>query len=198
MNQFKFIENYLYIYQLKKYVILPTFPDSINDSLGSTFSSTNILSRTAPIYAYSYSGPRKVTLNITLHRDMMASYNYSNRSFLEDANVDEDYVDVALNYLQAMALPTYKANEVVKSIQAGKIVNPPLVAIRFGNEVWVKGVISGDVSVEYSGSINENGKYQMASLTVTVLEVDPQDAETVAKWGSFRSLGTNFTDTIAK
>lgn len=198
MNQFKFIENYLYIYQLKKYVILPTFPDSINDSLGSTFSSTNILSRTAPIYAYSYSGPRRVTLNITLHRDMMASYNYSNRSFLEDANVDEDYVDVALNYLQAMALPTYKANEVVKSIQAGKIVNPPLVAIRFGNEVWVKGVISGDVSVEYSGSINENGKYQMASLTVTVLEVDPQDAETVAKWGSFRSLGTNFTDTIAK
>lgn len=59
-QQFDLIENYIYIYQLDKYVIIPVYPEQISDSLGSKFASVNPLSRTAPIYAYSYAGPRNV------------------------------------------------------------------------------------------------------------------------------------------
>ena len=57
MARFNLIENYIYIYQLDAYLILPVYPDRLTDSLGSTFASTNALARTAPIYSYSYSGP---------------------------------------------------------------------------------------------------------------------------------------------
>ena len=73
---YKLIENYIYIYQLNKYVIIPVYPEQIQDSLGSTFATENILSRTAPVFSYSNSGPRSIQFTFSLHRDMMNSFNY--------------------------------------------------------------------------------------------------------------------------
>ena len=42
-SPYKLIENYIYIYQLDKYVIIPVYPETLQDTLGSTFSSENIL-----------------------------------------------------------------------------------------------------------------------------------------------------------
>lgn len=104
---FDLVENYIYIYQLDKYVILPVWPESVTDSLGSTFSTTNILARTAPIYSYSFSGPRSVQFNLMLHRDLMYTVNRMNTKFL-DANkefspavieITDDYIDVLIKYL---------------------------------------------------------------------------------------------------
>lgn len=196
-KSFDLIENYIYIYQLDKYLILPVWPEQVMDNLGSTFSETNILARTAPIFTYSNSGPRSVQFNFQLHRDLMYSLNRNNTKFL---NVDQsefsptvikitdDYVDVLIKYLQAMALPSYAANTV-----SSKMVNPPMVAVRLGNEVFIKGVVRGDVSVTYSGPIDDNLKYQVVSIGFNVLEVDPQDAESIAKQGSFRGLETVLT-----
>jgi hypothetical protein len=82
-RNFDLIENYIYIYQLDKYVILPVWPNSVADSLGSTFSQTNILARTAPIQSYSYSGPRQIGFNLNLHRDLMYAVNRRNPEFLQ-------------------------------------------------------------------------------------------------------------------
>ena len=87
-----------------------------------------------------------------------------------------------------MALPSYKAQEV-----SAKTVNPPLIAIRFGNTLFVKGIVSGDVQVTWSGGLSRNNKYQEANITFRVLETDPQDADTISKWGSFRGLETALT-----
>lgn len=191
--QFNLIENYVYIYQLNKYVIIPTFPDSISDRLGSTFSSTNILSRTAPIYSYSNSGPRTIQFDISLHRDLMTQINYKNKTFLADVNLGDDYVDTLVRYLQAMALPSYKVSQVTSAISQGKIVNPPVVAVRFGNEVFIKGIVNGEVAVTYSGPIGRNDKYQQVAISFSVTETDPQDANSIAKQGSFRGLETVLT-----
>lgn len=191
------IENYIYIYQLNKYVILPSWPDEVQDSLGSTFASTNILARTAPVYSYSYSGPRTVSVGLSLHRDLMYSINSQNTSFLK-ANesfspavikIDDDYIDVLIKYLQAMALPSYKNNQEGYT----KMVNPPQIALRLGNEVFIKGIIDSPIQVRYTGPIDKNLKYQQVSITFDVREVDPQDAESIAKWGSFRGLETVLT-----
>ena len=148
-NRFNLVENYVYIYQLNKYVIIPTYPEQINDSLGSTFASTNILSRTAPVYSYSYSGPRQIQFDLHLHRDLMSQLNYNNKAFIADVGLNDDYVDTLIKYLQAMALPTYKVNQVQSAISQGKIVNPPIAAVRFGNSLFIKGIVSGNVGVTY-------------------------------------------------
>lgn len=193
---FDLVENYIYIYQLDKYVILPVWPESVTDSLGSTFSTTNILARTAPIYSYSFSGPRSVQFNLMLHRDLMYTVNRMNTKFL-DANkefspavieITDDYIDVLIKYLQAMALPSYGANTI-----SSKMINPPMVAVRLGNELFIKGVVNGDVGVTYSGPIDDQLKYQQVNIGFNVTEVEPQDAEEIAKWGSFRGLETVLT-----
>ena len=189
-NRFNLVENYVYIYQLNKYVIIPTYPEQINDSLGSTFASTNILSRTAPMYSYSYSGPRQIQFDLHLHRDLMSQLNYNNKAFIADVGLNDDYVDTLIKYLQAMALPTYKVNQVQSAISQGKIVNPPIAAVRFGNSLFIKGIVSGNVGVTYSGTIDRNNKYQEATVSFNIVETDPQDADTVAQWGSFRGLET--------
>ena len=187
-SPYKLIENYIYIYQLGVYCIIPSYPDQIQDQLGSTFASENILARTAPIYSYSYSGPRSMQIVLSLHRDLMNAFNYDNTKFIDQVNqmLGNDYIDTLIKYLQAMALPKYSAVDLSDTVN--KMVNPPLVAVRFGNEVFIKGIVDGNVSVTYSGPISKDGKYQQVEISFTVSETEPQDADQLAKWGSFRGL----------
>lgn len=191
------IENYIYIYQLGVYVILPTYPDSITDALGSTFAPENILSRTAPVFSYSYSGPRTVTLNFTFHRDMMNSLNYDNFNFIDEVGnmLEQDYIDTLVRYLQAMALPSYNAVEAASSVY-NSMINPPIIAVRIGTTLFIKGIVNGEVQVTYSGPISREGKYMQIGISFTVSEIEPQDAEQVAKWGSNRGMESLLTRSL--
>ena len=184
------IDNYIYIYNLGsegEFLILPTYPDSISDSMGSTFQSSTALARSAPVFSYSYSGPRVVQVNLGLHRDMLYDMNYGKSNF--KVEIGDDYVDTLIKKLQAIAVPSYRASD--------KSVKPPMVAIRFGNEVFIKGVVQGGVSISYSKPLLENNRYAQVSVSFTVYEYDPYDADTVAKVGSFRGI-TNTLSSIYK
>jgi len=89
-----------------------------------------------------------------------------------------DSVDTLVKEIQAAVLPTYASSS--------KMVDPPLVACRVGNEVYIKGIIVGSVSVSYSGPILYNDKYAICTIAFTITEVDPYDAYTVQNIGSFR------------
>lgn len=198
-SPYKLIENYIYIYQLDKYVIVPVYPDSLQDTLGSTFSSENILARTAPIFTYSNSGPRSIQVNFDLHRDLMNDINFDNINFIDEVNAElgNDYIDTLIRYLQAMAMPAYNAVDLATDTY-NSMINPPLIACKFGNNIFIKGIVDGDVSVTYSGPISKDGKYMQVSISFTVKEVEPQDAETIAKWGSNRGLSTLMTKGLYK
>ena len=86
------INNYIYLYHTDEFLILPTYPDSIQDSIQSTFASTNALSRSAPVFSYSNSGPREVTITLELHRDMMDDVNIDT-SNIKITDLNDDYVD---------------------------------------------------------------------------------------------------------
>lgn len=120
---FNLIDNYIYLFHTDEFVLIPTYPDSIQDSMRSSFSETNALSRSAPVFSYSNSGPRRVQVSLNLHRDMMESMNY-NTSNLVIEDLDDDYVDTLIKKLQSIALPKYSVTS--------KSVVPPMVAIRFG------------------------------------------------------------------
>ena len=188
------VNSYIYLYHLDKFVILPDYPESVTDSLQSQFTETNALARTAPVFAYKYSGPRTIsTVSLQLHRDMMETLN-RNVSNLKENVVDfsgEDYVDTLIKYLQAASLPKY--NEYASG---SKTVIPPMIAVRFGNDIFIKGVINSAVQITYKKPILYNDKYAVVDVGFNISEVDPYDADTVLQQGSFRGFTRTFKDGI--
>lgn len=188
LEKFQMIDNYIYLYHVNQFIIIPTFPDSITDSLSVNFNKSTPMSRSAPIYSYSDSGPRSLQVNLDLHRDMMTEINYGlSNAKLEIGN---DYVDTLIAYLQAAALPNYGASQ--------KMVDPPMVAVRFANDVFIKGVVTDGVSVTYQLPLLENNKYAHVSVSFTIEEVDPYDAKQVMQTGSFRGIDTSLERNIWK
>ena len=144
----------------------------------STFVGSSALGRSAPVYTYSKSGPRTVQVELKLHRDMMDDVNtgVSNSSLLDG----EDYVDNLIRALQATAVPKYNLSN--------KAVEPPIVAMRLSNEVFIKGIVNGSIGLTYRLPLLSNGKYASVALSITITEVDPYDATTVFQNGSFRGV----------
>jgi hypothetical protein len=173
---------YIYISHLDgiapQYWRLPQYPDDITDQMPSNFSDQNALGRSAPVYTFSNSGPRTVQFSLEFHRDMIdeANVGYSNVPL----NDGEDYSDKLISALQAIAVPKYNLSN--------KAVEPPLVAIRLGRQVFIKGVVTSGISVTYKKPILANEKYAVIGLSFTIAEVDPYDASTVYTNGSFRGL----------
>lgn len=175
---------YIYISHLDgskgeiQYWRLPQYPDEVTDQMSSSFSEQNALGRSAPVYTFSNAGPRTVQFNLEFHRDMIdeANVGYSNVP-LKDG---EDHSDKLISALQAIALPKYNLTN--------KTIEPPLVAIRLGRQVFVKGVVTSGIAVTYKKPILANEKYAVVGIGFTVAEVDPYDASTVYTNGSFRGL----------
>ena len=205
---FSVIDNYIYLYHTDTLIAVPTFPETISDNIANEFSSATPLSRSAPIYAFTSAGPRSFQVTLTLHRDLMNEVNTStsllNITGWQD-NDQSDYVDVLVNQLYSAVLPKYSASE--------KMVDPPIVAVRFGDQIFCKGVITGGITVEYSGPIisgrsandgtgelteMREAKYALVTISFTIYEIDPYDAETVAKVGGFRGLNTTLERRVWK
>lgn len=178
---FNMIDNYIYLYHTDTLIVIPEYPQNFTDSLSVQFNPETPLMRSAPIFSYSSSGPRGLDVNLEMHREMMKQINYGVSN--APVTLTDDYVDLLIKQIQAAALPVYEASS--------KMVDPPLVAIRFGNEIFCKGVITGDVAVSYDVPILPDGKYAKVSLGFHIEEVDPYDAFTVQTVGSFRGLDTS-------
>ena len=167
-----------------KYWRLPCWPDAISDRMGSTFGQTTALGRTAPVYTYSNSGPRTVQISLTLHRDIINDDNYEwSNSQLQ---YDEDYVDNLINALRAIALPKYNLQN--------KSIEPPIVALRLGTEIFIKGIVTGEIGLTFGKPILKNGKYATVELSLDITEIDPYDSTSVYKNGGFRGVVSTMKD----
>jgi hypothetical protein len=172
---------YLYISHLDEeyqYWMLPSYPETVTDTMASEFTSNFALGRSAPVYTFSHAGPRTVAVDFSFHRDMFEEINEHVKSpSFSDA---DDLADKFIKALQAIAVPKYNLTN--------KAVEPPLVAIRLGREVFIKGVITSGITVKYGKPILANEKYAQIEVGFTVAEVDPYDSTTVFTNGSFRGL----------
>lgn len=169
---------YLYISHLDEgyqYWQLPGYPDEVTDHMESTFQATTALGRSAPVYTFSSAGPRTIAINLNFHRDMFEEM---------PSNVvpkdGEDKAESFIHALQAIAVPKYNLSN--------KAIEPPLVAIRLGKEVFIKGVVTSGISITYGKPILVNEKYATLKVSFTVSEVDPYDSTTIFQNGSFRGL----------
>lgn len=186
-NKIEAPDNFIYISHLDddfKYWRLPSSPDTINDSMPSSFMSTSALGRSAPVYTYSNSGPRTVQIDLNLHRDLMDDINmhWSNSKL----GYGEDYVDNLIRALQTISVPRYNLNN--------KAVEPPLVAVRLGKELFIKGVCTSGCNVTKNKPILTNDRYAQVSVSITISEVDPYDSTTIFQNGSFRGVTNTFRE----
>lgn len=189
------IDNYIYLYHVKNnsgedgtLIVMPSYADSVTDTMSVNYATETPLARSAPIYSYQNSGPRVVQVSFQLHRDMMKQINFqvSNAS----VTMGDDYVDTIVKGIQAAALPTYST--------ASKMVNPPVIAMRLGNDIFIKGVVTGSVGITYNYPVLKSGKYASITLAFSIAEIDPYDAPTVMKTGSFRGLSTSLERKVWK
>ena len=181
------LDNFVYLHHTDTLIAIPTFPESISDTMSVNFSQSDPISRSAPIYSYTKSGPRELQISLNLHRDLM--YDLNKNSAL-NVTIDNDYIDVLAAQIQAAALPRYAAAE--------KMVDPPIVSVRFGNDIFCKGVISGSVTVTYSGPILRTNKYAQVDISFNLHEIDPFDADTVMTTGSYRGISTDLERRVWK
>lgn len=173
-------ENYIYFHHTNTKIIIPVDPEAISDSMGASFASNSPLSRSAPIYSYQNSGPRTVSVNFTLHRDLCNQFN----------NLNYDAVEALIINLDQMVLPDYNS--------AGKIVNPPLVSLKLRDDIFIKGIVTQTSHTYQLPIIEYFGKtrYAVVGLNFSVNEVTPYSASIIPKIGQYRnssglSLRTN-------
>ena len=171
---------YIYISHLDlpeeaKYWQLPGYPENVTDQMNSSFMENSALGRSAPVFTFSNSGPRTINISLTFHRDM-----FDEMPSNVIPRIGEDKAESFIHAIQAIAVPKYNLSN--------KAIEPPLVAIRLGKEVFIKGIVSGGVTVKYGKPILVDEKYAIIEISFTVSEVDPYDATTVFKNGSFRGL----------
>lgn len=174
-------DNYIYISHLDEdfqYWRLPVTPDTISDSMTVTWSPQNALGRSAPVYTYNNSGPRTVGIKLAFRRDMLDDINEG----ISNVNplVGDDYTDTLIRALQSIAVPKYNLSD--------KAIEPAMVALRLGQTVFIKGIVTGSVDVTYSLPILADGKYAGVEIGLTIYETEPYDSEILFQKGSFRGL----------
>lgn len=169
-------ENYVYFHHTNTKIIIPVDPDAISDSMGASFAQNTPLSRSAPIFSYQNSGPRTVSVNFTLHRDICNEYN----------NLGYDCVDALIMNLDQMVLPDYNS--------AGKIVNPPVVSLKLRDDIFIKGIVNQCSHtfqlpiIEYFGK----NKYAVVGINFGITEVTPYSASILPNIGQYRN-GSGWT-----
>lgn len=174
-------DNYIYISHLDEdghWWRLPCTPETVSDSMSSSFQSTSALGRSAPVFTYSNSGPRTLRVELFFRRDMMDEANITDTSFPVESG--EDFVDSLIRALQSISVPKYNLDN--------KAIEPPLVTLRLGSEIFIKGIVNESIGLEYGLPLITGGRYAQVRLSLTITEVDPYDATTVFTNGSFRGV----------
>ena len=174
-------DNYIYISHLDEdfqYWRLPVTPDTISDSMTVTWSPQPALGRSAPVYTYNNSGPRTVSIKLSFRRDMLDDLNEG----ISNVNplVGDDYTDTLIRALQSIAVPKYNLTD--------KAIEPAMVALRLGQTVFIKGIVTGSVDVTYSLPILADGKYAGVEISLTIYETEPYSSSELFSVGSFRGL----------
>ena len=183
---------YLYISHMDEeyqYWMLPGYPEEVADSMNSTFGTSTALGRSAPVYTYNNSGPRSIQIGLEFHRDMFEEINIQAMGKVKKFDSGDDMVEAFIKAIQAIAVPKYNLSN--------KAIEPPLIAIRLGREVFIKGIVDGGVRVTYKKPILVDEKYAVVNIGFTITEVDPYDSTTVFKNGSFRGLTATLREGMA-
>ena len=73
-----------------------------------------------------------------------------------------------------------------------------MVAVKLGEQLFIKGIVNGGVTVEYNKPILTNNKYSLVNIGFKISEVDPMDALSISEVGSYRKITRTFQNIFDK
>ena len=169
----------------------PCYPESVSDSNQASYSSTSILGRSEPFQYYTGSGPRTVSVDFTLHSDMMgAPQTYAN-----DKYNSINYIYRLVSFIEACCYPNYGS-----AIAANRVI------FHCTDSIHISGIIT-NVSTKYHGPIldmstangtyvdgdSQHPKYAMVDISFSITEVSADNNipsfGSVASEGGLRQMG---------
>lgn len=171
------LESWIYLYHLDKFYNIPVTPENLPNSYANKFSLEDIMNRTAPKFAYSGSGPRTLTVNLVIHKQLFA---------LDNEN-SSGTVDELIKALEACAYPEYD--------KAKSKIIPPSVLLKFGNVVTIRGVINTGINCTHSGPWLKDGTMALANIQFSIVELDQYGANFISQFGSNVPIPTDLERT---
>ena len=130
-------------------VDIPAYPESLKQSRPATYSNMpDMLYQYEPWYMYSSSGPREVTFDFHLHRQMWTGDE-------TDGKANE-----MIRFIEASTFPRYQ----------GSNVNSDICTLYIKGAAYIRGIVT-NVEVEWLGPIGSDGFYLEFNLSISFSEV---------------------------
>ena len=130
-------------------VDIPAYPESVKDPRSASYTTMpDTLYQYEPWYLYSSSGPREVTFEFHLHRQMWTG------------DERDGLANEMIRFIQASTFAKYQ----------GSAVNSDVCTLYVKGLPYVRGIVT-NVEVEWTGPIGLDGFYLEFNLAVTFVEV---------------------------
>lgn len=147
---------------LPKSYRIPGYPQQVSDSMSATYQNVEILARSAPIYSWARSGPRTLTFQLSVHKDM--DWEGSGYDLTKVGDISE-----LMEEYQALTLPNY---------EDAYRVEAPKLTIRIGNSIRITG-IPQEISFTAALPLDPYGSYMAGTFSFTINEINPYEAKEV-------------------
>lgn len=130
-------------------VDIPAYPESVKDPRSASYTTMpDTLYQYEPWYLYSSSGPREVSFEFHLHRQMWTG------------DERDGLANEMIRFIQASTFPRYKGSSVLSDTCTLYVKGSP----------YVRGIVTA-TDVEWTGPIGLDGFYLEFTLSITFVEV---------------------------
>lgn len=132
---------------------IPVYPESLKDARLATYTTMpDVLYQYEPWYTYTSSGPREMSFDFHMHRQLWTGDE-------TDGKANE-----LIRFVQASTYPRYSGSSVTSDICTLYVKGSPLI----------RGIVTG-CEVEWTGPIGSDGFYLEFTLSVTFVEVSSRE-----------------------
>lgn len=133
-------------------VDIPVYPEQISDGRSATYDTMpDTLYQYEPWYTYSSSGPRELSLEFHMHRQMWTG------------NETDGKANELIRFIQSNVYPDY----------SGSSVNTSTCTLYIKGYALITGIVTS-CSVDWSGPIGRDGYYLDFTMTVGMIETSSQ------------------------
>lgn len=130
-------------------VDIPAYPENLKQARTATYTTMpDMLYQYEPWYMYSSSGPREITFDFHLHRQMWTGDE-------TDGKANE-----MIRFIEASTFPRYQ----------GSNVNSDICTLYIKGAAYIRGIVT-NVEVEWTGPIGSDGFYLEFNLSISFSEV---------------------------
>ena len=135
-------------------VYIPVYPDDVNDSISTSYGSSNIIGRPGEISSYNNTGDQTTSFSLHMHREQNEFSKFDTNSGNDDTN---NHIDKVVRTIKSAHYP----------LLSGSGSYAPIVYYKFG-DTYITGKQTS-TQVKWSGT-KIGGKYMEVTINISVTQ----------------------------